>query len=97
MNIRSVLILVPLLAPALLLGACQKKADDTALTAKGEVLDGTIKDSQLPLDTLTSQPPLAPSQAKPGAAGSEDASDAALDQDPASLDAEQPAVESAVE
>jgi len=79
------------------LGACDRKKDSDARTAKGEVLEGTIADSELPLAKVTSQPPLAPSQAKPGAGGAADASDAAVDADPAALDAEQPDVPSAVE
>lgn len=77
------------------LAACDKKKDSDARTAKGEVLDGTIADSELPLDTVSSQPPLAPHQAKPGEAGADASEDAA--DDPAAVDAEQPTVESAVE
>lgn len=91
MKIRYALIALAVLS----LGACDKKKDSDARTAKGEVLDGTIADSELPLDTVSSQPPLAPHQAKPGAGGSADASDDA--DDPAAVDAEQPTVESAVE
>lgn len=47
--------------PLLLLSAC---GDDPVpdqsdqRTASGEVLEGTISDAMLPLDTVTSQPPL---------------------------------------
>jgi hypothetical protein len=41
-----------------LLAACNK-APDTNRSASGEVLEGTISDNMLPLDKVTSQPPLA--------------------------------------
>ena len=58
-------------APALLcaallltLGACKqepaKKAAQGAGTAAGEVLPGSVSDAMIPVDTLRSQPPLAP-------------------------------------
>jgi hypothetical protein len=80
-----------LAVPALLLGACDKAKPDDSRTASGEVLAGTIGDGELPLDTVTSQPPLVKAQPKA------DASDAAEAEDAASLDAEQPEAESAVE
>ena len=86
-----------LVLPALALGGCGQKKEADDRKASGKVLDGTISDAQLPLDTVTSQPPLAPSQARPGASAS-DASDATDDaDDPASVDAQQPEVQSAVE
>lgn len=46
-----------------LLAACggdaSEQEDDDARTASGEVLEGTISDAMLPLETLQSQPPLA--------------------------------------
>ncbi len=59
-----------LILPALLLSAC---GDDTSTpaakgderTASGEVLEGTISDAMLPLDTVTSQPPLLKLEPKP--------------------------------
>ena len=44
----------------LALAACQgeKKADNRS--AEGEILPGSISDAMLPLDTVRSQPPLAP-------------------------------------
>ena len=87
-----------LVLPVLLLAACKQKPDDDDRTASGKVLEGTISDGMLPLDEVTSQPPLlAPEAAsKPGA----DASDAVEGEeadDAASVDAAQPEVESAVE
>jgi len=43
------------------LAAC-KGGDDTALQGKaeGEILPGSVSDAMLPLDTVRSQPPLAP-------------------------------------
>lgn len=82
-----------LTAPALLLAACGDgdKADD-ARTASGQVLQGTISDEMLPLDKVTSEPPLMKESAKAGP--SDTASDAA-GADAAALDAEQPVVPAA--
>ncbi|MBS1239989.1 MAG: hypothetical protein H6R45_695 [Proteobacteria bacterium] len=90
MNFRYALLALPVL----LLASCNdsKQADDR--TASGEVLAGTIDDEMLPLDTVTSQPPLMKSQPTPGAtdtAGGEEGDDAA------SVDAAQPVIDSAVE
>ena len=55
-----------ILATALLLGlgACKqepaKKAAAGPGTAAGEVLPGSVSDAMIPVDTLRSQPPLAP-------------------------------------
>lgn len=83
--------------PALLLAGCgDSSADDDERTASGEVLEGTISDGMLPLDTVTSQPPLVKAQPSAGASG--EAADAAEEpEDAATLDAEQPVVENAVE
>jgi hypothetical protein len=61
---------LPALVPLALLAACGDKpapeGDDRS--ASGEVLDGTISDSMLPLDQLTSEPPLLePDKAPPAA------------------------------
>lgn len=62
-----------LLAP-LALAACQggdKPAQKN--TAAGEILEGSVSDAMLPLDTVRSQPPLAPpptASGKPTAKGS---------------------------
>jgi hypothetical protein len=48
---------------SLTLAACQgeaKKPDAGQQTAKGEILEGSISDAMLPVDTVRSQPPLAP-------------------------------------
>lgn len=94
---RFPILLLPALAvPALTLAACGEEkqgADDR--TAQGEILEGTISDGMVPLDTVTSQPPLmkeAPKATGSGAA-TEAASESAEDAD--SLDAQQPAVDSA--
>lgn len=44
---------------ALALGGCNKKPE-TQAQAGGEILEGSVSDAMLPLDTATSQPPLAP-------------------------------------
>jgi hypothetical protein len=52
---RPILILLPLA----LLAACKDEvADDAGRAASGEVLEGTISDAMLPLDRVTSEPPL---------------------------------------
>jgi hypothetical protein len=80
--------------PVLLLAACNKTKEDDDRTAKGQVLEGTIADSELPLDTVRSQPPLVKSEPKVDSTDAAEGEDAA---DAASLDSEQPAVESEVE
>ncbi|MXO51409.1 hypothetical protein GRI42_08855 [Erythrobacter gaetbuli] len=64
---------------ALTLAACQEQAGDQgaagdAQRAEGEVLGGTIDDSMLPLDTVTSQaPPLRQAPSEGSSGDSEDA------------------------
>jgi hypothetical protein len=59
----------------LLLAGCGGKKDKAdQRTASGEVLEGTISDSMLPLATVTSQPPRA--KARATAPGSESTDDA---------------------
>ena len=48
------------LATAALAGCGKDKAADPKAQAAGEVLPGSISDAMLPLDTVRSQPPLAP-------------------------------------
>ena len=82
--------LVMLAAAALLpLSACNSKPE-TQAQAGGEILEGSISDAMLPLDTATSQPPLAPKTANTGGSGNDkDAADedkaepAAKTEDPA--------------
>ena len=85
-----------LLISLALLCACHKTPKNDARSASGEVLQGTISDSPLPLERVSSQPPLAKVDPKPGA-NAADASDAADEQDAASLDSEQPEVPAAAE
>ena len=49
-----------LIALPLALAACGGKEPDASATAAGEILEGSVSDSMLPLDTVRSQPPLAP-------------------------------------
>jgi hypothetical protein len=49
-----------LIALPLALSACGSKEPDANATAAGEILEGTASDAMLPLDTVRSQPPLAP-------------------------------------
>lgn len=62
--------LATLCALPLALAACQgEKKPAEARTAQGEILAGSASDAMLPLDTVRSQPPLAPeatSSDKPG-------------------------------
>lgn len=69
--------LLILAIPALTLAACNSGTEENGGTASGEVLEGTISDAMLPLDTLTSQPPIA--KPEPAAGSSSAASDAASD------------------
>lgn len=63
MNRRLLLIL-----PLALLTACGDSPEQDSRTASGEVLEGTISDAMLPLDTVQSQAPLAKAEAKKAAA-----------------------------
>lgn len=67
--------LLILAIPALTLAACNSGTEEKGGTASGEVLEGTISDAMLPLDTLTSQPPIATPEPVAGAGSA--ASDAA--------------------
>lgn len=62
-----------MLFPLALLAACGDEAaqegDDRS--ASGEVLEGTISDEMLPLDQLTSEPPLLERDKAPGGAAAE--------------------------
>ena len=53
----------------LALAACQGEKPDEKASAGGEILPGSASDAMLPLDTLRSQPPLAP---RPEASGAQD-------------------------
>jgi hypothetical protein len=88
-------ILVSALA-LLALAGCQdkKQAAPSKATAVGEVLPGSVSDEMLPVDTVRSQPPLAP-KPEPGSgkSGKPHASDKPATDSPAEADpaAEPPA------
>lgn len=66
-----------LIALPLALTACGEKEPETKAVAAGEILEGSINDAMLPMDTVRSQPPLAPqTQAAAKAGKSEDAAEA---------------------
>jgi hypothetical protein len=52
-------LLLPLATAALLAACRDEPPSDQSGAASGEVLEGTISDAMLPLDTVRSQPPLA--------------------------------------
>ena len=86
------------LAIAALLAACgAEPAADDSREAQGEVLEGTVSDAMLPLDTVRSQPPLAEPEAAArvqARAGSEDATEApGGEEEPAEGEEGTPAVE----
>ncbi|HEX8055139.1 MAG TPA: hypothetical protein VF481_00650, partial [Novosphingobium sp.] len=58
---NPILRLAALAALPLALAACKgEKKPAEAGTAQGEILQGSVSDAMLPLDTVRSQPPLAP-------------------------------------
>jgi hypothetical protein len=63
------------LAPLVLLAGCDwwEGDEEDDRTASGQVLEGTISDSMLPLDTVRSQPPLAKSTGGSSDGGGPDA------------------------
>ena len=81
MNCRALIIPLQVLA----LTACKKDAPAQSQQAAGEVLPGSVSDAMLPLDTVTSQPPLAPhtEKAETKSSVSDAASDAADVTEPA--------------
>lgn len=88
------------LAAALALSGCQaEKKVATQGTAGGEVLEASVSDAMLPVDTVRSQPPLAPkvqtsgkaaASGKPGAVKSE-AAEAVPEEAPAEAPKSEPA------
>ena len=87
---RRFLIALPLLVPVALLAACNDKPAQQSGAASGQILPGSTTDDMLPVDTLTSQPPVMAPQpgegapaASSSAAPSEAASDAPAEQTPA--------------
>jgi hypothetical protein len=79
--LRPLCLSVCLVASSLVLAGCQKeKKSGEARTAQGEILPGSASDAMLPLDSVRSQPPLAPEEqasGKPGKSGSSGKSAAA--------------------
>ncbi len=60
-------VMIALLAGLALAGCQEKKQAPAKGTAGGEVLPGTVSDAMLPIDTVRSQPPLAPKSEPSGA------------------------------
>lgn len=81
-----------LAVPALLLAACGSEKNKDDRTASGQVLQGSISDEMLPLDTVTSKPPLIKESSGSGARA---ASSDAAGEDAEGLDAQQPVVPTA--
>lgn len=74
-----------LTAPLLLLSACQgEEKAPSAATAGGQVLPASVSDAMLPLDTVRSQPPLAPRPSAAGEDGADDGGDGEKPEAPAS-------------
>ncbi|MEO7247196.1 MAG: hypothetical protein ABIW31_01975 [Novosphingobium sp.] len=75
MTKSNILASATLLAPLVLSMAACNKQTDKQVQAGGAILPGSASDAMLPLDTVTSQPPLAPKidkapiKGKAGAAG----------------------------
>jgi hypothetical protein len=86
--------LIAAVALCVLLAACDwlQGEEDDDRTASGQVLEGTISDSMLPLDTVRSQPPLAKST---GAAS--DAEGPTAEATDAAEDSDESPVESAID
>lgn len=73
--------------PLLVLSACQgEEKAPAAGTAGGEILPASVSDAMLPLDTVRSQPPLAP---RPGGAAADPAADKVATDDKAEGKAEE--------
>lgn len=81
---------IVVLASCALLSACGGKSDDAQRQAAGQVLEGTISDAMLPLDTVMSEPPRAKITGTPGP-GAEATGQPEGDETPAAEDAEAPA------
>lgn len=65
-------VLLPLILP-IALAACQSEDKPAQKgTAAGEILEGSASDAMLPLDTVRSQPPLAPRPEATGKAKEDD-------------------------
>jgi hypothetical protein len=57
------------LVPLALAGCQQEKKPAESRTAQGEILPGSASDAMRPLDSVRSQPPLAPQEAASGKPG----------------------------
>ena len=92
-----------LVAPLLLLAACEDEAAqvDTSATggkAEGEVLGGTISDDMLPLEELTStSPPAERTATSAGSSAASDAGDETAETQEAEASSEAPAPETEAE
>lgn len=75
--IRRTVTLGVFLPLAALLAACQDDKPAQGASAEGEILPGSASDAMLPLDTVRSQPPLAPKPTVSGKPG--EASEAATE------------------
>lgn len=82
-------------ALALALGACNREPERQQ-TAAGEILPGSASDAMIPLDTVRSEPPLAPRATASGRPGKDEATAAATEGPaPADEGAAPPAAEGA--
>jgi hypothetical protein len=89
MNSTRRMIALAALAPLMALAACNDaKSPDDKRAAGGEVLPGSISDAMLPVDTVRSQPPLAP---RTDAASAQSADEKSADGKPADDKAAAPA------
>lgn len=82
----------PILAIAACLAACalsgcSSEQPSGKATAGGEILEGSVSDAMLPLDTVRSQPPLAPRPTESGKAKDNTDPDDAPDEKAAPTDA----------
>lgn len=73
-----------LIALPVALSACDQKDEGGTSNAAGEVLPGSASDAMLPLDTVRSQPPLAPPPASgaPKRGGDEEEAETAASGEP---------------
>lgn len=86
--------------PIALLAACGDKPEQAAGATSGQILPGSTSDDMLPVDTITSQPPMMgpePAKASPVASGSAAPSEAASEEAAAETPAPAPAATEAAE
>ena len=87
-----------LLLPLALLAGCNDAPADGSRAASGEVLEGTISDAMLPVDTVQSEPPLEDPEAFAKAqSGAADTGGEAVDGEAEAEAAEEGAVEAPVD